>query len=189
MTAMPDLPALHHQQERIVCSITAAEKYAVPANILLAIAEKENGKPGVWVKNTNGTHDVGALQFNTAYLKTLGKYGISPEDVASGGCYAYELAAWRIHGHLTKDSGDLWTRVANYHSRTPYYNQLYRSDLMVKANRWANWLDSFMQTDSATINTYTTKPEEVKLASQTTKGTQAIKTAYVPRRVVVSSQQ
>ena len=41
MAAMPDLPPSHHQQERIVCSITAAEKYAVPANILLAIAEKE----------------------------------------------------------------------------------------------------------------------------------------------------
>jgi len=105
MAAMPDLPPSHHQQERIVCSITAAEKYAVPANILLAIAEKENGKPGVWVKNTNGTHDVGAMQFNTAYLKTLGRYGISPEDVASSsGCYAYELAAWRIHGHLLMDN-------------------------------------------------------------------------------------
>ena len=119
MAALPDLPPSHHQQARIVCSITAAEKYAVPANILLAIAEKENGKPGVWVKNTNGTHDVGAMQFNTAYLKTLGKYGISPEDVASDGCYAYDLAAWRIHGHLTKDPGDIWTRAANYHSRTP----------------------------------------------------------------------
>ena len=188
MAAMPDLPPSHHQQERIVCSITAAEKYAVPANILLAIAEKENGKPGVWVKNTNGTHDVGAMQFNTAYLKTLGRYGISPEDVASGGCYAYDLAAWRIHGHLTKDPGDIWTRAANYHSRTPYYNQLYRADLMVKANRWANWLDKFMQSHSATINAYTTKPE-AKQASQATHVAQAIKTAYVPRRIVVSSQQ
>jgi hypothetical protein len=50
MAAMPDLPPSHPQQERIVCSITAAEKYAIPASILLAIAEKENGKPGVWVK-------------------------------------------------------------------------------------------------------------------------------------------
>ena len=87
MATFADLP--QHQQERIVCSITAAEKYAVPANILLAIAEKENGKPGVWVKNTNGSHDVGPMQFNTAYLKTLAKFGISAGDVASSGCYAY----------------------------------------------------------------------------------------------------
>jgi hypothetical protein len=44
MAAMPDLPPSQHQQERIVCSIIAAEKYAVPANIMLAIAEKENGE-------------------------------------------------------------------------------------------------------------------------------------------------
>ena len=46
-------------QERVVCSISAAVKYEVPANIVLAVAEKEAGKPGQWVRNTNGTHDVG----------------------------------------------------------------------------------------------------------------------------------
>jgi hypothetical protein len=182
MAAMPDLPPSPQQQERIVCSITAAEKYAVPANILLAIAEKENGKPGAWVKNTNGTHDVGAMQFNTAYLKTLGRYGISAEDVASGGCYAYDLAAWRIHGHLTKDPGDIWTRAANYHSRTPYYNALYRADLKVKAKRWANWLEKLMPSDSARINADTSE----HMTSQATPATQASKTAYVPRSIVAS---
>jgi hypothetical protein len=187
MAAMPDLPPSHYQQERIVCSLTAALKYAVPANIMLAIAEKEHGKPGLWVKNSNGTHDVGAMQFNTAYLKTLRKYGISADDVASAGCYAYDLAAWRIRGHLTQDSGDIWTRAANYHSRTPYYNQRYRADLMVKANRWANWIESFMPSHNATINTYTLK-SEAKQVSQTSHVAQAIKTAFVTRRIVVSSR-
>ena len=58
---------------------------------------------------------------------------------------------------------------------------------MVKANRWANWLDKFMQSNSATINTYTVKPK-AKQASQATHVAQAIKTAYVPRRIVISSQ-
>ncbi len=60
---MMDLPP--DIQERVVCSITAAIKYEIPANILLAIAEKEGGKPGQWVSNSNGTHDVGSMQFNT----------------------------------------------------------------------------------------------------------------------------
>ncbi len=187
MPTIPDLPPSHQQQERIVCSITAAEKYAIPANILLAIAEKENGKPGVWVKNNNGTHDVGTLQFNTAYLKTLGRYGISAEDVANGGCYAYDLAAWRIHGHLSKDPGDIWTRAANYHSRTPYYNTLYRTDLMVKATRWADWLNKFMPAHNAQIKAYTTE-HATQQASQATQVVQAIKTAYVPRSIILSSQ-
>ncbi|GJL76738.1 hypothetical protein [Nitrosomonas sp.] len=72
---MVDLPP--DMQEQVVCSITAAIKYEIPANILLAIAEKEGGKPGQWVRNSNGTHDVGSLQFNTAYLQDLSRYGIT----------------------------------------------------------------------------------------------------------------
>lgn len=139
MIPVADLPP--QQQERIVCSIVAAIKYQIPANILLAVAEKEGGKPGQWVLNTNGTHDVGSMQFNTAYLKTLSKYGIDARDVATKGCYSYELAAWRIRDHITKDRGDIWKRVANYHSRTPKHNARYRADLMVKSVKWASWLE------------------------------------------------
>ncbi|NMQ07967.1 muramidase, partial [Candidatus Accumulibacter phosphatis] len=81
-----DLPP--QLQERVVCSISAAVKYEVPANIILAVAEKEAGKPGQWVRNSNGTHDVGAMQFNTSYLRDLSRYGITADDVAAAGCYA-----------------------------------------------------------------------------------------------------
>lgn len=135
-----DLPPL--VQERIVCSIASAVKYQVPANIVLAVAEKEGGKPGQWVRNTNGTHDVGAMQFNTAYLRELARYGITANDVAAAGCYAFDLAAWRLRRHLRNDQGDLWTRAANYHSRTPRFNALYRADLMKKAATWADWLEA-----------------------------------------------
>ena len=136
---MMDFPP--DMQERVVCSIAAAVKYEIPANILLAIAEKENGKPGQRVRNRNGTHDVGAMQFNTAYLQDLSKYGITPEHVANAGCYAYDLAAWRVRLHIKNDKGDIWTRAANYHSRTPKYNLKYRSDLITRAVKWADWLE------------------------------------------------
>ena len=129
-------------QERVVCSITAAIKYEIPANILLAIAEKEGGKPGQWVSNRNGTHDVGSMQFNTSYLQDLSKYGITPDHVANAGCYAYDLAAWRVRLHIKNDKGDIWTRAANYHSRTPSYNLKYRADLIAKAVKWADWLEN-----------------------------------------------
>ena len=135
-----DMPPL--EQERILCSISSAVKYAVPANIVLAVAEKEGGKPGQWVRNTNGTHDVGAMQFNTAYLRDLARYGIAADDVVAAGCYAFELAAWRLRKHLRNDQGDLWTRAANYHSRTPRFNAVYRTDLMKKAAKWADWLEA-----------------------------------------------
>lgn len=136
---MIELPP--QQQERVLCSIMAAVKYEVPANIVLAVAEKEDGKPQQWVKNSNGTYDVGSMQFNTHYLKDLKKYGIIAEDVAQPGCYSFDLAAWRLRGHLRHDKQDLWTRAANYHSRTPKYNHIYRADLIKKAQKWGHWLE------------------------------------------------
>jgi lysyl-tRNA synthetase class I len=141
-----DLPPQHH--ERVECSIAAAVKYEVPANIVLAVAEQEGGKPGQWVRNANGTHDVGPMQFNTSYLEELKRYGITVDHVAAAGCYSYELAAWRLRRHLRYDQGDLWTRAANYHSRTPSRNARYRAKLMAKATKWANWLATRFPTTS-----------------------------------------
>jgi hypothetical protein len=140
MPFLADIPS--HLQERIVCSISAGVKYEVPANIVLAVAEKEGGRPGQWVRNTNGTHDVGPMQFNTTYLRELERFGITANDVAARGCYAFDLAAWRLRMHLRNDKGDLWTRAANYHSRTPRFNAVYRADLMRKAVKWADWLEA-----------------------------------------------
>jgi len=143
-----DFSIIH--QERVACSIMASIKYQVPTNILLAIAEKEAGKPGQWVKNNNGTYDVGSMQLNTVYLNDLKKYGIQSADVARPGCYAYDLAAWRVRGHLLHDDKDLWTRAANYHSKTLKYNQIYRADLIKKAKIWQRWLDTHFNTYQVT---------------------------------------
>ena len=137
---MLDLPPM--QQERIVCSITAAIKYQVPANILLAIAEKEGGKPWMVVANENGTYDIGPMQFNSAYLHDLRKHGISPAHVVGVGCYPYDLAAWRLRQHLLRDTGNVWARAANYHSRSDKYNFRYQQDIVREARKWALWLES-----------------------------------------------
>lgn len=137
--AVADLPP--QLQERIVCSMAAAAKYQVPANLVLAVVEKENGKPGQWVRHANGAVDVGPMQFSTGYVRDLARYGITPADVAAKGCYPYELATWRLRRHIRDDHGDLWTRAANYHSRTPKFNRVYRADLMIKAMKWAEWLE------------------------------------------------
>jgi soluble lytic murein transglycosylase-like protein len=138
---LPDLPDMPpQQQEMVVCSIAAGVAYAVPVNIVLAVAQQESGKPGQWVRNDNGTFDVGAMQFNTAYLRELARYGISAAHVAGPGCFPYQLAAWRLRGHLRGGRGDIWTRVANYHSRTPFHNQRYRAQLIRRASAWERWL-------------------------------------------------
>jgi hypothetical protein len=191
MPFFADLPP--QLQERVVCSISAAVKYEVPANIVLAVAEKEGGKPGQWVRNSNGTHDVGPMQFNTAYLAELSRYGIAADDVAAAGCYAFDLAAWRLRMHIRNDKGDLWTKAANYHSRTPQYNAVYRADLMRRASKWADWLDArFVTLDVTKAGAVPSVPSQAaQLAQQATPAVRPAPAAtqnrpmagYVPRTV------
>ena len=192
--APPELPPQFH--ERVVCSIAASVHYDVPANILLAVAEKEAGKPGQWVRNKNGTHDVGAMQFNTRYLKELtAQYGITAVDVAAPGCYAYDLAAWRLHGHLNNDTGDIWTRTANYHSRTPYFNAVYRADLILMAAKWAERLDALLSGDATKINAAlsalaTSTPKTAKAtvpANTKPMPSTELNESYIPRQIAVKT--
>jgi hypothetical protein len=186
-----DLPP--YMQERIACSIAAAAKYEIAANILLAVAEKENGRAGQWVRNSsNGSHDVGLLQFNTNYLRELAQYGIAPSHVASAGCYSFDLAAWRLRKHIKNDKGDLWTRAANYHSRTPQFNQVYRADLMVRAARWADWLGKRYQTHEPTLpgdaaHAMAASSALPAPASAPTSTPAPSSPEYVPRRLIVSA--
>lgn len=169
-------------EERVMCSIIAAVKYELPANIVLAVAGQENGKPGQWVKNKNGTHDVGPMQFNTGYLEDLAKYGITAKDVEKPGCYPFDLAAWRIRGHVLNDKGDLWTRVANYHSRTPEFNATYRKLIMQRADKWADWLDARFNTYAVAQQTVTVRQEQ-PIAAVTIES----KTVLTPRVETVES--
>ena len=132
----PNLP------EPVACCIEAAQDYGLPPAVVLSVAQAEDGQAGLWVKNGNKTFDVGAMQFNTAYLDSLKQYGITPEAVEVSGCYPYKLAAWRIAGHLKNDKGDYWSRVANYHSRTPALNLKYQARLLDFFKAWTNWFNN-----------------------------------------------
>lgn len=126
----------------VICSIQAAQEYGLPAAVLLSVAQAENGQVGLWVQNSNKSFDVGIMQFNTAYLASLKDYGITPEAVEVSGCYPFQLAAWRIANHLKNDNGDYWSKVANYHSKTPELNLKYRTRLLGFYKGWTEWLNN-----------------------------------------------
>lgn len=44
----------------------------------------------------------------------------------------------------------MWTRAANYHSRTPQYNAVYRAAIMRRAAKWGAWLQARFVTVDAT---------------------------------------
>jgi hypothetical protein len=141
--APPTAPALAPLLERLNCSLAAAERFQVPADVVLAVATVENGRPGQWAPNANGSYDLGAMQLNTSYIASLARFGIRADHVLAPGCYAYMLAAWRLHGHLVHDGGDPWRRVANYNSRTPVFNLRYQARLVPAAAAWRRWLQTY----------------------------------------------
>jgi hypothetical protein len=146
-----DIPN-HYQQERIECSIQAANHYHIPPLVLLAVAEQEGGKPGQKVRNSNGTYDYGVMQINTVSLADVRRFGINENHVLAKGCYPYYLAAWRLAGHLQNDLGDIWQRAANYHSRTPTYNRIYRLNLIRRAAKIASRLEAKQAAPEFTTN-------------------------------------
>lgn len=129
----------------IDCVIDAANQYEVPANILLAIASIENGKNGQFVKNSNGSYDLGHFQINTIHFKPRGvfhgKPGLNPRTAAEYGCYNAQLAAFLLRRALKSTvSKDYWTRAAAYHSATPKYNAIYKRKLITLSTQWGDWL-------------------------------------------------
>lgn len=134
----------------VECVIEAANKQAVPANLLLALASIEGGKNGQEVLNTNGTRDISHFQINTSTFQTeLAPHGVLLKDLQWRGCYNAEVAAFLLKKRLSEPgSADFWVKAANYHSRTPRYNAIYRKKLMALSTEWARWL----QTNYAAVN-------------------------------------
>lgn len=129
----------------INCVVVAAQKQGVPANVLLALSSIESGKNGQSVKNSNGSSDLGHFQINTIHWKPKGTFAAYPTitqaDAAWRGCYNAELAAYLLKQALDEKTGqDFWTRAANYHSRTPQYNAIYRKKLIPLAVQWGDYL-------------------------------------------------
>ena len=139
-----DYEANVYKPANIPCIIKAANYQGVPANVLLAIGSMENGKNGQAVQNKNGTYDLGHMQINTStYKGEIAKFGVSMKDVQWDGCKNVEIAAFLLKKRLSENPDqDFWTRVANYHSKTPIYNTRYKEKIKPLAERWGSWLES-----------------------------------------------
>lgn len=132
-------------QEQIVCSIAAATKYENTRQCLAGRCRRTAGRGGgsaIAATAATTWGRCGSTRTTYASWRSTG----SPTR-SGGGCYPFALAAWRLRKRIEYDTGDLWTRAANYHSRTPQF-LVYRADLMVRA-RWADWLGKLSGCDLA----------------------------------------
>lgn len=114
-----DLPVDHValRQDTAYCMVTAAQRFNLPLNGLVAILLQENGQLGKSSTNKNGSLDLGPMQVNTIWLKPQSPlFGfVTAQELLNNLCTNIHSAAW-IWSSQYKATGDLWTSVGYYHS-------------------------------------------------------------------------
>jgi len=117
------------------CLLLASHTYSVPPAAMIGIYQTEGGKVGQAVgPNKNGSYDLGPMQINTIWLPELaGYWGVNvdtaKEWVRDDPCTNMGVAAWILSNHY-KETGNLSRAIAHYHSRTPYYGNIYKSKVV-----------------------------------------------------------
>ena len=136
---MPYFPIPMPEQTFQSCVVAAEAKYSVPSCILLAVHQVEsNGdlRSGLVRSNTNGTYDYGVTQINTVWMDYFQRsFGITPAQVANNACLAVSSSAYIIRYEINA-SGDFWTGVGRYHSRSPVKHDLYVRQVAQQAQRF-----------------------------------------------------
>lgn len=109
----------------VECINQAAIEYHIPATVIIAVLETENGRAGEANPNANGTADYGPMQINTVWLEKLHAYGVTRPQIQYDPCVNVAVGAW-ILSQAVANSGNRWIGVGNYHSCTAALNEQYR---------------------------------------------------------------
>ncbi len=113
----------------IVCINEAAETYAVPAELILAIIFVEGGQNGIAMPNTNGTFDYGVMQINSSWLKSVKQFDVTAYNLQFDACKNVMVGTWILKQSIESNK-NLMTAIGNYHSHTPTLNQEYAQKVL-----------------------------------------------------------
>lgn len=112
----PNIDVIRHP-ETAYCMVSAAHRFNLPVESLLALAIVESGRPGTESINRNGTHDLGVMQVNTLWLESrspLRDY-TTRTALTHDVCANIHAAAWILATHIQRVGGDIWRAIGMYH--------------------------------------------------------------------------
>lgn len=110
-------------------------KFYLPIGIMEKIAKIESDKNINCVNyNKNGTIDYGIMQINSIHLKELEKFGITKNNIMNPEVNIF-AGAYLIKKAIIKDGENLTSIAKNYHSRTPYYMNIWLTKLMIEIKK------------------------------------------------------
>lgn len=101
------------------CIEYAAKQAQISPYIVTSILSQEAGKIGERHYNSNGTYDIGPMQINSIWLKTLAKYGITEDYILYNGCANVYVGTWILRQEINRNPDNIAKAVGSYHSRTP----------------------------------------------------------------------
>jgi hypothetical protein len=117
------------------CLNKAAKKSGIEPALILLILETEGGVVGLSSKNKNGSFDLGPMQINQLWLKSLKKdLGLSEREIRDNGCHNIAAGA-HILSLVLKQRGSVKSAIAGYHSLNPKRGQKYLAIALEKAKR------------------------------------------------------
>ena len=117
------------------CLLAASLQNQVPPEALLAIMEVEGGRPGIEVKNKNGTYDLGLMQVNSLWIPEVSRlWHISKEKARTrlreDNCFNINVAAYILKTKIKEGGGNLLQGIARYHHAHPKYGHPYREKVL-----------------------------------------------------------
>lgn len=115
----------------IHCINYAASEYHVPAKLIIAILNVEQGRIGMASKNKNGTYDLGPMQINTSWWPKLSTYGYTKEEIQNNACINIEIGTWILSKNIA-DGNNFFIGIGLYHSGRLDLNQKYVQQVRIK---------------------------------------------------------
>ena len=98
---------------RATCWNAASESYGIPVQVIKAVAKTESGFNAEALNvNKDGSHDIGVMQINSDWLRTLAKHGID-EEALKDPCTNVKVGAW-ILANNAKRLGWNWNAIGAY---------------------------------------------------------------------------
>jgi hypothetical protein len=116
-----------------LCLDQAAQLQDVPVQVIITFLKTEGGDIGVSSRNSDGSHDLGAMQINdSTWLPLLsqlnfnGDKALTRKELLYNPCYNINVGTWIFRQYLNSAHNNYSEAIGWYNSHNTYYSDRYK---------------------------------------------------------------